>query len=149
MMATLLEPLFNKCLEKLKIKQEYLGWRIFRIVRTIFLLSIGRSIVCSLSGTAAIKTIGKMFFSFTPLDLVNGKLATLGISSFDFLVLLLLLAVVFFIDYLNEKGIGVLDTIAKLPIVLRWAVYYLMIFALLMLIQTGGVAPNGFIYARF
>ncbi len=149
MMATLLEPLFNKCLGKLKIKQEYLGWKIFRVIRTIFLLSIGRSIVCSLNGSAAIETVRKIFFSFAPMDLVNGTLANLGIGKFDLAVLVLLLAIIFFIDYLNERGFSVLETIGKWPVVSRWAVYYAIIFALMMLMPVGGSVSNGFIYAQF
>ncbi len=153
MLAILLEPVFNKGLAALHIKQSDWGWRAFRILRTLVLLSVGRSIVCSQGGRAALVTIYKMMFSFAPADLFNGTLGGvlegLGVSGFDLGVVALVLAVVFFIDHLHEKGVQIRATIERAPLAGRFALYLLMIFALLMLIPTGGNVPSGFIYAQF
>jgi len=149
MLAILLEPLFTKALATLHIRQESRSWHAFRIFRTLVLLSVGRSIVCSLSASSALASISKMLFAFDPSDLFNGTLGMLGMNWFDFVVVAVLLAIVFWIDHLHEKGTPIRASLARTPIAFRWTLYFLMIFALLMLIPAGGIISGGFIYAKF
>jgi D-alanyl-lipoteichoic acid acyltransferase DltB (MBOAT superfamily) len=149
MLAILLEPLFARALTALHIRQDSRAWRAFRIVRTLVLLSIGRSIVCSLSASTALAAIGKMVFAFAPADLFGGTLGTLGMNGFDYAVVAAVLAVVFWIDHLHEQGKPVRASLARAPLVWRWALYFVMIFALLMLTPAGGTLSGNFIYAQF
>ena len=146
MAATMCEPLFERFFERTGIDPKSRLWHIFRIVRTFVLVTFGRCIVRSNGVNAALQSLGRIFTQprWGELRLLGG----LGLQPNDFLIIVIIFLMVAAVDWIAEYVEQPLDWLGKRPIVIRWLVYFLMIFMLMMLTpvtQMGGE----FIYARF
>ena len=91
-----------------------------------------------------------MFTSFDFGALFNGTVAIKNVSNYDYLVLILGVAVLFVIGLLKEKGHSIRVELFAKPLVLRWSIYLVLIFSTIILGIYGGNFENaGMIYAEF
>lgn len=73
-----------------------------------------------------------------------------GFGLWDVLCLLGASTVLFMISFFREKGIRIRQTIAQLPLFIRWTIYWLALtFVLLLGIYGPGYSDNAFIYMNF
>ncbi|MGF0031896.1 MBOAT family O-acyltransferase [Bariatricus sp. SGI.154] len=146
--SSLLTPVYKKCFEKLHLNPKSSGWRVVQIVRTFVLVNISWYFDMAVSLSAAWMMMKTTVTGFTMSTLTDGSLMTLGLDQLDYTILAAGCVVVFLISLLQERGVRIRESLGEKPLVLRWAVYGMLVFAIPMfgyvMITTGG-----FIYAQF
>ena len=142
------EPLFNLFYEKTHIKKDNIVLKVWRHIRTIFLLAVGRIMFMSSSLTDAWTIFAKMFrFDLYNLSNLNNQL---GYISIIFAMVAFIPVLV--IDIIQERNPSVpfLDKFTKKPLVLRWSLIIVMV---LFIIWTGyygsGLPKYEFGYVQF
>lgn len=148
--GSLLEGFYEKCRHFFKIQDDSKTWHVFQCLRTTFLMTITKYIVCANDVPEIGRMLKATFTHFNPWVLVDGTMYTLGLDRPNFCLLIASIVVLFCVDLVQERGIRIRETIAKKNIVLRWAIYYGAIFALLIFGMYGpGYDAASFIYQRF
>lgn len=147
-LADLLEPAFKKVNTALHIPTESKGWHIFRILRTFVIVNIGWYFdrVGLTMGAACLRNT---FTDFRPAAFTAqapGAFAAVSGPAWGIVVIATVL--VFVHSVLCETGRDPYAEVHRLPLPLRWALYYLAIF--LVLISFICVTEtSGFLYANF
>ena len=72
----------------------------------------------------------------------------LGLDKLDYMILAMGCLVAFLISFLKERGIQIRESLGRKPLVIRWAVYGMLVFGIPMFgyVMT---TTGGFIYAQF
>lgn len=75
----------------------------------------------------------------------------MGRTKLELLLLLVGIALVFFVDLLHEKGISIEDFAAcRVPLVVRWMGYIVLTLVILLItVREYGQGASNFIYTRF
>ena len=143
-------PVAQKIGRAFRIKVESAGWKLFCILRTFMLISVGRLIVKAENTKVAFKMLGSVFTTFNPWIWFDGSLFTLGVSQKEFYILLIALLILLIVSLMQEKGICVRDKIQEQGIIVRWGIYYTAIlFVFLCGVYGIGYDASGFIYMQF
>ena len=150
MAGILLEGVYRGARERFGIDEEAASWRVFRMVRTFFLVSIGRFFSGAGSLSAAITLLKHSFSRNNISFLTNGTLLKLGLETSDWIVLIFAVLTLFTVDLAHERKIAIRDGIDRQPLVFRWIVY---IAAVLVVLILGLYGPDynaaSFIYEQF
>ncbi len=121
--------------------------KLCQIIKTTFLVILGELIFRANSVSSALAMLKKIFTSFR---INKGELCSLGIDLPDVMVLIIALFIVLIINLYREKGISVRSKLEEKNIVIRWFIYYALIFAIIIFGAFGpGYAPVDPIYADF
>lgn len=147
-LSDLLEPAFKKLNAALHIPTESRAWHLFRILRTFVIVNIGwyfdrngfmRGLLC----------LQKTFTDFRFDSLAaNAPGAFAAVSGPAWGIVIISTVLVFVHSVLKENGRDPYADVQRLPLVVRWALYYLVIF--LTLISFICVTDTtGFLYANF
>ena len=155
-----LAPVFKKMIELFRIKEESFGFRIFQIARTTLLLFISRIIVKAPSINDVLPMIKAMFtnFDLSFISLFDNLIVaeqstetrTLIAKIITIVMLTAMIALLMTVDVLQEKGIKIRETIAKKNIFIRWAIFYSLIFIIILCGVYGpGYNASDFIYGNF
>lgn len=148
--ATLLEPFYQKCRKFFHIQPQRFSFRCFQVVRTVLIITIGRYFSRAASFMTACRMLQKTFTIWDPWVLFNGKLQELGLDLQNFQFMLLMIALLFAVDLLQEKGYRLREIIARQGIVFRWGVYLLGIMSIIIFGMYGpGYNASTFIYQGF
>ena len=99
------------------------------------------------TATTAFYAMRAVFINFKISILTDGSLYKLGLVKRDWTILIVATIILFISSVMKEKGMSLRDFVAERPLVVRWAVYLILIFA---------TAPFGyvsssteFMYAQF
>lgn len=146
--STLLAPVYKIGFEKLHINPKSKGWHVIRIVRTFILVNISWYFDMAVSLSAAFAMMKSTVTGFSMAALTDGTLLTLGLDKLDYMILTVGCLVVFLISLLQERGIKIRESLGRKPLVIRWAVYGMLVFGIPMFgyVMT---TTGGFIYAQF
>ncbi|MGN0978546.1 MAG: MBOAT family O-acyltransferase [Faecousia sp.] len=149
-LALLLKPVTDKLTEKLRIRTDTDSWKLFQMLRTFLLVCVGYLLFRGASLHAALHMLRSLFTVYNPWILNSELLPSLGLDAANCRVLLLGVAVMLGVDICNEKGIVVRQWIAKQQLWLRWSVYLLGFFTVLIFGCYGlGFDASAFIYFQF
>ncbi|MDO5485635.1 MAG: MBOAT family O-acyltransferase [Sarcina sp.] len=148
------ETLFEKPYADLRrffhIRDEAAGWKLFQMVRTLFIVSIGRYCDVAPDAGTVFRLLRATFSRFNPWILFDGSLFTFGIDERNFGLLILLIILVAAVDIINERGQTVRGIVASQQLPFRWAVYLTAIAVILVFGMYGpGFDMASFIYAQF
>ena len=152
-LGLLLEPYLKRVVEKLGIDVESRGWKLFRILRTFFLVVVGRMFPRAASFTVALSMYASVF---RPCE--GGffsVVGTLGLTWIDFLIALLGCIVWFIISYKQEKagdndGTYIRRCLDEMSIPKRWTILLGGFAAVLVMGVYGpGYDAAAFIYRGF
>ncbi len=146
--SSLLTPVYKKGLETFKINADGRLWHLWQIIRTFILVNISWYFDNAQSFSAAIYMMKSTVTHFCISNLWDGTLMQLGIGRMDYMILAVCTGVWFIISVLQEKGIKIRESIAGLPLVVRWALYAALIFVIPIL-GNNELWGGGFIYAQF
>ena len=147
LLANLTEPFTRKVLEFLHIPRESFGYRLFRIVRTGLLVCVGELFFRANGLRAGLRMFRTMVTDFSIPSLQELRV---GLDRFDLLILVISVLLVLIISILQENNIPLRKTISKKPVVLRWAIYYTAILAIILFGAYGvGYVPVEPMYAGF
>ncbi len=149
-LSQLLNPLFNKMADKLKINRHCFSWRLFGILRTLFLVSIGRCITRSGGFMSGFTMLKSSLTHWDPWTLYDGTMLELGLSQTDYHIVFAGILILLVVGILQEKGLGIRATLSKQNLWFRWLI---IIGAVIAVLLFGVYGPNytaqSFIYAQF
>ncbi|MBR2802572.1 MAG: MBOAT family protein [Erysipelotrichaceae bacterium] len=135
----------------LHIDKETVTWKLFQILRTFVIGTFGRYFTRAAGLKDALKMLKLTFTDWTdPTFLTNGSLLKLGLDNANWILLLIAVLVLFYVDHLHEKEVHIRETIAEQNIIFRWLVYYGAIFAIIIFgIYGPAYDAAAFIYGKF
>lgn len=142
------EPLYEKFHKRFSIGKTF-AFRLFQVIRTFLLMCSLRILDCYKSVEVSFKMFGSMF-TLSNLDKVfQGALLKLGLSISDYIVLTASVILLIIISLKQRKGSIREEIHGRVP-VLRYAIYVLLLFAILLFGAYGiGYDSNQFIYNQF
>ena len=146
--SSLLAPLYQKGFEKFHINPKSGAWHVVQILRTFLLVNISWYFDMAVSLSAAFAMMKSTVTGFSLATLTDGSLMMLGLDKLDYMILAMGCLVVFLISFLKERGIQIRESLGRKPLVIRWAVYGMLVFGIPMFgyVMT---TTGGFIYAQF
>ena len=146
----LLEPLFAKTAALLRVNRDSSFFNIFATLRTCAIVTVGMMLFRSESVGAWIYSLKTVFTDFNAASLNVESLYGLGVDIKDLIVILVSVLTVFTVSLIQEKGIDIRPSLAKRNIVLRWAVYIVLIMSVVIFGAYGaGYETVDFIYGQF
>ena len=150
MLSILLKPLFDNALQRLHIRSQSVGWRIFQIIRTFVIVCVGYVFDIAPSFRQAMATFMNVWKIQNPSHFL-AQIFDLGINEFDLIVLLIGLVVVFTVSIIQERsGQSLRMMIDRNAFVLEWICILVGIFTIVSLGVYGPeYNPSDFIYAQF
>ena len=147
---TLFEKLYMDIRTKLKIDDKCLWFRAFQILRTTFIVLVGRMFSRGTSAIDALRMIKAMFSSFNIWVFLDASLLDMGLDQKNWNLLIIMIVFLMVVDYFNEKGVVIRERIAGMVLPVRWIVYYIAIFSVLIFgIYGAGYDAASFIYQNF
>ena len=142
-------PFWKRTLPKLHIPMEGKFADGFRILRTFFLVNIGNVFFNANSAKAGALMLAAGWKLGNIAALWNGGMLELGLDRIEWCVLIVSLLILLAVSLLQEKG-SVRDRIAALPVVIRFALWMVFLFYVIILGEYGpGYTASEFIYADF
>lgn len=148
--SQILEPAFEKLCGRLHIDRTGRGFSVWQSIRTVGLFCIGSSLTLNGSVEGCVILWKRIFAELRPWVLFDRSLFSYGLNQREFWMVLLCIALLMVMEALKEKGVQIREAVAAKPLVLRWCVYYALIFAVLILGFYGpGYNAADFIYAGF
>lgn len=146
--SSLLAPLYRKGFKKFHINPKSGAWHVVQILRTFLLVNISWYFDMAVSLSAAFAMMKSTVTGFSLATLTDGSLMMLGLDKLDYMILAMGCLVVFLVSFLQERGIKIRESLGRKPLVIRWAVYGMLVFGIPMFgyVMT---TTGGFIYAQF
>jgi len=146
-LGNMTQPMINSFCTKHKLDRSNRVYRIFQSVKVTILVIFGELIFRADSVGAAMEMFTRIATNF---QVKASEFSCLGIDLPDFIVLLAALLVVFVVGLLKERNLHIREEISKKHIVIRWIIFYVLIFSILIFGAYGsGYEPVDPIYADF
>ena len=146
-LGNVFEPLIQKIFIKINLDRENKVYRVFRSIKVFVLVVIGELIFRAPTVTIATEMIKKIFTNF---NITISELSSLGLDIPDYLVLFVSILLVLVISILKENNINIRKEIEKQNIIIRWIIFYILIFSIIIFGAYGvGYQPIDPIYADF
>ena len=117
---------------KLHIDREKAWYKGLQIIKTVLLVFVGELFFRATTVKAGFEMLGKMFTNFTFNSFKDGTIFKLGMDKNDFIIIAIYTVLVFVISILHEKDISVRKQISKKNIVIRWTIYYFILFSIIL-----------------
>ncbi len=149
-LGILFGPQVSRLAEKLGFTPGRGFTRGLQILGTFVLVCFGRYFSRAASFMAALRLLDRTFSSFNPQVIIDGSLLNLGLDGKELIVLLIAIVILLTADYLQEKGIALRERLSRQVLPLRWLVYLMAIFAVLIFGVYGiNFNASSFIYMGF
>ncbi len=143
------QPQFKRLAEILRINTDAWSWKLFLMIRTFTLITIGRFFDRGPRFLVAVRMIRAMFV-FNPEELFNGGIFTLGMLPRDFQLIAVCLLIWLGVSIAQEKGYVIRDVIGRQNLLFRWFIYLGGFIAIIVFGVYGvGYDANTFIYRTF
>ena len=126
------------------------AWQRFQMVRTTLIFSVGRLITVPDDFSISLHLFQGMFTHFNPWIFWDGSLLTAGLDGANFLLSLLLIALLLVVEHSQVTHGSIRDRVATLKLPVRWAVWYGLLAGILILgIYGPGYSASSFAYMNF
>lgn len=144
------EPCWKKLRVFFKVRTDSFSWHLFQSLRTFLLVSIGNIFFRAGSLKAAFRAIRLgLTTAVNPWVLFDGSYTRFGLSEKEAVLIAVGLLVLLLVSVLQCSG-SVREKIDRQGIVFRWALYFLLIFAVIVFGKYGpDYDPADFIYRGF
>ncbi len=150
LLENIFEPYVIKLCEKIHINRQSKLYHLFQIVKTTIIVMFGELFFRAETLKIGFGMFKKIFTDFTLKGLKHSNLVTIGIGLKDIVIVAITLIIVFTVNILREKNINIREKIAEKHIVIRWLIYYGLIFYVLIFGAYGAnYIPIDPIYANF
>lgn len=148
-MEELLAPPCARFMERFHIDSKGRIVGIVRIVRTFFLVCIGDLFFRAASVGDAFAMLRESVSVWNPSVLVNGSLFELGLERIEVAIAAAALLLLYLVSLLQQKG-SVRARIARMPLPVRWMIWYALLFGVILFGCYGpGYSAGEFIYQGF
>ena len=149
-LALLMAPWFAAWKRALRIDDRAAWYKVFQVLRTCFLVFLGRYLTRAPRLLTALWMIKETFLHPQLSDLWNGTMLTLGLTGFDIGVILAGMAVVVAVEWYQERGGQVRLTLERQSFFVQWLAIAVPLAVLFCLgILRGEYISSGFIYQQF
>lgn len=149
-LANVFAPLVSKMYETLHISKEWFWVKGLRMLKTTLFVCVGELFFRAFGLKAGIDMFMKMVTDFTLISFENLSFLDLGVDAHDFMIVLVTCLFVFVISVLKEKNVDICHAIENKNIVIRWSIWYFLIFYIIIFGAYGvGYIPVDPIYAGF
>lgn len=149
-LGQLLEPWFIQLKQKLHINDSNSIWRVFQIIRTWVVFTIGNIFFQADSLLTALRMLQKIFVSSKWIQALLELKGVFAIATSKGLLhmvgMLIIFALQCVVDYKLDKGQAVQTIIKSKPFWMRWMGYYILIYLILL---CGSMGQGEFIYRAF
>lgn len=141
-------PLYAKFHQRCHIEHTFY-YRLFQIARTFWLMSFLRTFDCYRDVSTTLRMYGSIFTNLNLGELLRSGLMGLGLKLSDYIVLILAILTVLTVSLIQRRGSVRVKLSAK-PVLVRYAVYFLLVFSILIFGAYGiGYDASQFIYSQF
>ncbi len=140
----MLEPLFKKIAEKIKLNLDGKGWGIVRHLRTLLIIFVGETIFGAKNLKDAVHILGSVFVPY------HGNFFSLGLDYKEFIIAVLGVITIFIVGIVKERGVDIRQNLYEKAVPVRWVTFLALTFSIMVFGAYGGmysVAP--FIYGNF
>ncbi len=145
----LLNPAYRKLMEKCHIHADSKWLDLWRMIRTFFLVNIGFVFFRADSVAAACRMLASAVRIGNVGILLHGSLFSLGLDWIEFTIAVVSLLILLVVSILQQKE-SVRERIARKHIVIRWIIWYALLFYVILLGYYGpGYSAAEFIYQGF
>lgn len=143
-----LEPFYRWFHSKCPVEGKR-GWKVFQIVRTVFLMSCLRTFDCYRNVPLTFHMFGTMFTTLNWEGVFSGALLELGLTMTDYLVVIISAGILLAVSLVQRSG-PVREKIAAKPYAVRFVIWF-GLFLLVILWGTYGIGYDAsqFIYNQF
>jgi len=145
--SNLLKPHYEVWAKKCHIRTAAKGWGYVQMLRTFILVNIGWLFDGCKTATDAFIAMKRIVLDFHYHELWDGRFLKLGLAMRDWKILLIATVILLITSIMKERGVHLRDYIAAKPLVIRWAVYLLLVFATAPFGYVG--TTTEFMYAQF
>lgn len=134
----------------LRIDVEKPSFKLFQQVRTFLLFVIGRLITVPGDLRTTARILKKIIMNFGPWELFDGTLLSLGLDWPNWMIAVLAIYILWRVSCAQERNICVRDVIAQQNIIIRWSIYLIAIFSVLIFgIYGAGYDASTFVYMNY
>lgn len=151
MLGKLFSPIGDWLIKTLRLKIDSKGYKRWQIIRTTIFVCFGMLIFRADNLNIA-NTMFKSIFTFGNIDLIkNGQAFLLGGLCYgDIAIIVISTLILFIVSKKQENGIDIREKISKKSTTKRYAILYLLIFAIIIFgIYGQGYDVQSFIYGQF
>ncbi|MCM1086946.1 MAG: MBOAT family protein [Muribaculaceae bacterium] len=145
----ILIPFYHKMINALKIKENTITWRGFRVAVTFCLVDFTWLFFRAASLGDAITLLKRFVLEFRPQWFLSESLPAAFGGDANFMIIMVSLLILFAIDFLLYKGIDFRTIIFRQQIVFRWALYLLIFLVIISWGAYGAYEQKQFIYFQF
>lgn len=150
MAGGLVEPMMQDLCARYGIDRDALPYRLFQTVRTVLIVFVGELIFRANGLRAGLTMLSTIATRFSLDALARGDIFSMGIDSHDCVIVIVMLVVVFAVDYLKEGGSDVCAYFAGRGIPIRWAVLCVLLLSIIVFGAYGvNYTPVDPMYAQF
>ncbi|MCD8027166.1 MAG: hypothetical protein LUF02_00550, partial [Erysipelotrichaceae bacterium] len=143
-----LHPFYHWFHERFDVANKF-WYRLFQVGRTFLLVSFLRIFDCYGDVGLAFQMLGRMFTQMNIGQLLNGSLLQLGLTIQDYIIVIVGVLILLAVSLLQRK-VKVRDYISKKKPVVQFALYYVLIFVIVIFGVYGiGYDATSFIYNQF
>lgn len=146
-MSALLEPVYKKTNERLGDIVKTRAFYVYRVLRTFLIVNIGWYFDRCLRAGDAFTMLYKTAFEPAFAQLTDGTLLSFGLTTGDYKLLAVSIAMLFAVSVLRERGVSVRSRVLALPPLPRVILLYAFMFFVLAAFM--GTGSAGFMYAIF
>lgn len=135
--------------DKLRIKRDLWWYRLFQQIITFSLVTLGWIFFRSEGLTQAIVIIKNILTNFNPMSALR-NISAMGLNVPNLIILALSVSLLIFVSAKENKGMAIYDKVESMHLLIRWPIYYALIFAVLIFgIYGPGFEASQFIYFQF
>lgn len=150
LLGNIFEPFINKLYNLTHISRDNFLVKFLRMIKTTFIVLIGELFFRAESLSKGIAMFKVMVTKFNFNFITTKEMFNLGLDRLDYIVVLITVIFVLIISILKERGLNVREYINKKPKVVRWIIYYILIFYLIIFGAYGmNYTPVDPMYAGF
>jgi D-alanyl-lipoteichoic acid acyltransferase DltB (MBOAT superfamily) len=148
--SMMLKPVFVSMTRACHIRTNSLGWRIFSMVRTFFVTSLGRFFSGGPSLKVALVMMKSFFTVWNPQVIASGIFMEMGLTLRDWYVVFFMVLLLLIVGIVQERGIRIRQSVAAWVLPARWAFYMAaIVFLVLFGVYGPGYSASDFIYQQF
>ena len=148
-LSTAFEDKLSRIPGKLHLNTDGIGWRCFQTLRTFALYAISYITFTPKTMGDVIAAVRNTFSTFNPWVFFNGTLYNYGLNKANLFLGVLCILFLIMVDIIQERCV-IRDKLSQMNIVVRWAVYFAGIFAVIIFGMYGpGYNAAAFIYQQF
>jgi len=149
-LANIFTPIISSFYEKCHIHKDHFVIMVIRMIKTSLLVCVGELFFRAHGLKAGLHMFYQMVTDFSLDSFFDLTFLKQGVDGKDFFIMIITIVFIFVISVLKEKDVSIREGIEKKNIVIRWTIWYALIFYIIIFGAYGtGYVPVDPIYAGF